>query len=232
MREILGPVIFKITQLVSLFVSPALLVLESPISMFYLFCCGPISLPHLALLFSNISFSFPSSPNSHTPEPNACGDISISPHLSLLSSCPASFPFSLLCFLFLCTEGKPAASFSLPKGLFKLETLQSPYPLSSPSCKHSLSHLLSVAPVFPQKSPEPSSFRGTMFVENWEMRGRRGQEEIREGAALRAFRFVRWDLLAIWFLVPLTFSSDLSCYECLHISLQWRFPFCLTVVSH
>lgn len=37
---------------------PTFLVLESPISMFYFFCFGPISLPHLALLFSNISFSF------------------------------------------------------------------------------------------------------------------------------------------------------------------------------
>lgn len=143
--------------------------------MFYLFCCGPISLPHLALLFSNISFSFPSSPNSHTPEPNACGDISISPHLSLLSSCPASFPFSLLCFLFLCTEGKPAASFSLPKGLFKLETLQSPIPSPLP---HASTHSLTCFLWLPSslRSPQSPARLGGRCL--WRT-GRWGEGEVR-----------------------------------------------------
>ena len=61
--------------------------------------------------------------------------LSISPFL--LPSLSSPFPFFSL--FSLQAKGKLAASFSLPKGLFKLETLQSPLPLFPLSLSLSLS---------------------------------------------------------------------------------------------
>lgn len=54
--------------------------------------------------------------------------LSISPFLLF----PAFSPFPFFSLFSLRAKGKLAASFSLPKGLFKLETLQSPHPPPPP----------------------------------------------------------------------------------------------------
>lgn len=69
-------------------------------------------------------------------------------HLSILSFCPPLFfLFPFFSLFSLQAKGKLAASFSLPKGLFKLETLQSPHSPSflSLSLPHSLLYLFLLA---------------------------------------------------------------------------------------
>lgn len=81
------------------FCLPCLLLLESSISMFYFLRCGPISFPYSSVVLQHLFLiPPPSSPNSHSPEPNACGDISISPIYLFFP--PALPPFPFLCFAF------------------------------------------------------------------------------------------------------------------------------------
>ena len=124
--------------------------------------------------------------------------LSISPFL--LPSLSSPFPFFSL--FSLQAKGKLAASFSLPKGLFKLETLQSPLPLfplslslslspspsPSPSLPHSLSYLFLSAEgdshLFLADSLwGPVNARQLCFVDGsggkrgWKERGNEGEEK-------------------------------------------------------
>lgn len=94
--------------------------------------------------------------------------LSISPFLlpSLFSPSPFFSLFSLR------AKGKLAASFSLPKGLFKLETLQSPHSPSFPFLSPSFAFLTSfsrlrVTPTFPRRQPLGSRQCQTTLFCRW-----------------------------------------------------------------
>lgn len=138
---------------------------------------GSISLPHLAILISNVSFSFHLCyllpVQTLTPEPNTCGDISIS--LIYLSFPPALPPFSLLSFPV--HRGEAGCQFYSAKGFIQIRNASVSFsPLLSCSLPHASTHSLTCFLWLPSslRSPQrPHSFWGTMLVENLE-RGKTG----------------------------------------------------------
>lgn len=104
----------------------------------------PLYLPPILFHFSLYISPFPVLLASNSPmriSKPAWRHLYIHPSISVFLLSPLPFPFFIRSSFFfsMWAKGKLAASFTLPKGLFKLETLQSPH---SPS-------LLSLRTLFP-----------------------------------------------------------------------------------